>query len=303
MPQAQEFKVDKATQAPPPNTGAHAPRGKPSHRVQMLLIQNVTDVDQFVEVTDRDDNLIRYTLYAREAQKFTKKIANTFIQERGSYVRLFEETPLDRMFGEPDTWIANMTGSPYEPSEVIVKELAKSGENKGRWVEIKIKNPNADPLILSWDLNPGQTREESDIGPIFRNHPRVKFQIPPGERRYIPRAIATQLLGRDGRQNPAFQKKIVEAPAPEPDEPNDTWPLRKLMVDGQLLDKGQFTVDFYKGVLGDRKVSEVEKYPASRAEATYALLKYIKYRLFDPKYPRPKNSAVEEAFAALPADK
>jgi hypothetical protein len=265
----------------------------------MSLIENISGVDQFVEVRDDQNHreILRYVLHANEVQRFPKRVADAFLRDRGAYVHLFEETPLPRTLGEPEFWVVNMTGSPYLEKEVEITELATHGVDKGKWIKKRVANPNVKATILKFDIRQGQEREETDIGPVFWNLPPLQLHLPPAERRFVSKPVRDLLMKREGTTDPAFRGKIIETAAPSPEDPNETWPLEKLMVYGRLLDDKTFTDEFFMSVLGG-KLSD-NRSPEKQQEVVFNLLKWIKYRIFDPRFPRPSLESVESVLAGV----
>lgn len=253
-----------------------------------ILLQNTTDVDQIVYVEDgKSDEPVSYTLPADTARYYRPELAQLFLEQRGRFVRKYEEVDLPEILGRPNTWVANMTGSPFLRDKARLKRF-----KDGKWTQIEIDNPNKKPTILTFEVNMGQRMEERPDGPYYYNLGSTQFHVAPGHRKYVPELVAEQILGSDQAQESDLQGKMIACREPAEFEPNELWPMQDVVAYAILLDKKTFNATHLATLLGGKQAEVLEKEnPAQLEEAKYVLLQQVRYRLFDEKYTAPTEAA------------
>jgi hypothetical protein len=250
------------------------------------LVQNITGIEQIVNVGDKQFHLPPYSL-----RRLPSELANKFLSERGRFVRRHEEVDLPEDLGRPTTWVVNMTGSPFLPETLTQKKLSK-----GKWETEVVPNPNREPTVLHFHIDRGQKTLQSDAGTTYHNLGAVEIVLPPGMRKILPAKIAQQLLGRVANLDQDMQDRLILCNPPADFEPNESWSLKEIQTYATLLDKQTFTKEHLLSMLDGKSLKDLD--PVRLEEVKHVLLSQVRYRLFDPRYTAPS----EEVFKATLAE-
>jgi hypothetical protein len=251
----------------------------------VIRLQNLADTAQ--KVFSDDGKMIIIPPYGVEA--FRESVARLFLKECGKHVQVFRETVFEPMPGEPNVWIANVTGNPFLPKEAPDVEYDPLRKKE---IEIRIPNPNKRPRTVKRVKIGTEVDVSGGHGPhgIERvsNPPKI-VAIPPHTRMVCPRPIAKWLIDKDAAQERKFQGSLIECRAPTAFEPNITWPLHEVALYSHIVDKDKFPLKpaEYRAMrdgeklTGDKDVDELKK------EYLYKVF----FLLVDDKYALPHENA------------
>ena len=254
---------------------------------KVVELKNNVGVPSKIWVEGDNGRVDEYVIPPFEVGQFEPDIAKKFLDECGGTVVEYSVDSVPGKPGEPQVWIANGTGNPYLPREIILPSF-KEGEPA-----IRAPNPNLEPLELSWRL---PTTEERPNGPdsydtIHRRGPLIR--LPPYERLSVPESVARWVVQRDELQPPHRKGKVIYCRAPGEFEPNRLWGLDDMITYAALIDRTYFNDERLK-----------EKFPPEAAyagnpnalrEAKLQFWPFLFHMIIEKRRTLPPRGAFEQA--------
>lgn len=196
-----------------------------------ITLYNTTDIEQTAYTPDGK----RYSLAPHEVRPLVRDVAEAFLTQRSKFVQTYQAVYIPPSPGESITWIANATGNPFQPAELVRVRLNRQ---TGIDEEFKIPNPLFIARPVEMALSKSQTISDSRQGGFKESfsHPPSMVKIPPLTRVPVPRTVAEWLLRRDAQMGDGYQGSLVECRGPSDFEPNESWPLDEMMLYAEAMD-------------------------------------------------------------------
>ena len=137
-----------------------------------------------------------------------------------------------KYFGD-STWVANVTGDPDQPPEIIVGER----ENKitGRLEPIIEKNLKLEPRHITESMGQTEKFVKNQDLTFTTTTPNPNVELAPYERIKLPAAVAKTLLNRD-RSRGHQAGMVIKAREPQPNDPSMDWDLERLNAYFNLIE-------------------------------------------------------------------
>ncbi len=259
----------------------------------VIVLQNTSSTPQHVYFDDK-----RWTLYGLQTLPFPKEIAEVFLQERSKYVHKYVASPVPRIQGAMEVWMANVTGNPFLPETVKVWRKIK-----GEMTELEKPNPLRTPVPVIEYISGGQIirQGEEAADDISVNLPKIKVELPPFTRLLVPAPYADRILERDGMGSDGWAGKVMLCREPSAFEPNETWAFDDVRLYAMLLDVDTFgsLVDpkskncmfkqenAYKDAKGAKQANLI-------LELKHKLLDMVFFRLVDDRFAYPSKAEFDD---------
>lgn len=199
--------------------------------VSTVALYNTTDVEQAAYTPDGK----RYTLAPHEVRPLPRDIAEAFLLQRSKFVQTYQAVYIPPSPGESVSWIANATGSPFQPE---ILKRTKLNRQTGIEDVYEVPNPLRTARPVEFAMNKTQKISDSRQGGFKESFsfPPEMVKIPPTTRVPVPRSIAEWLLRRDAQMEDGFQRSLVECRGPSDFEPNESWPIDEMLLYAEIMD-------------------------------------------------------------------
>jgi hypothetical protein len=245
----------------------------------LVDIRNTSDIERKVLFNKKIE-----VIYPQTVRSVPRELASAFVEEHPSDVQYYVPVKLPPIgVGERVVWLANVTGNPFAPDEVMDIRIVK-----GKREEYKVQNPNKRPIPVKglmgvgqlWQKNPHSGEEECI------NLPKIAIEIPPFARIRCGHFVADWLMVRDGMSGIAHRGKLLVCNEPGDCEPNDSWSLDEIRQYALFVDSVTFSQAEHIGP----SEADLKADPAAVLEAKELLLRKVFFRVVDPKYSKPTRS-------------
>lgn len=244
---------------------------------EMVTIQNMTDIAQPAYLNER-----RVMLNPYEIRDVAADVATAFVTQRPGRVQIYKPVVVPVRAGESVRWLANVTGSPFAPKELV---RMKMNQKTNMEEEYRIPNPNVRPVPVTREIQTDQTIQDATQGPFKESisYPPVRVTIPPYTRYPFPVSVAEWMMRRDAQMDENSIGQIMACRAPSAFEPNDSWTHGEILVYARMVDPAvQWGSMFKAGKPGNAEDQDVKK---------MALLHAFFFRLVDENYALPPEAA------------